>query len=671
MTALFIAQIGTFDFADYVRVGPSDGLDPYGKGWAEPQFADAAFDAGQPLTNVAVGNREMVWPLYLNVRTLYPGDELTPEEELLMEQHIHELVVDMNRALAQPNLQLQWCDAHAPAITYYDVAFARFDPEYNYRQDQFGWKAGTLRVWCNPPYGHTGTHRIVATSAGGSGAARIAMSTGLLGDVPAALQVSVRRGGAEPLAAPGRSIAVAAVPSGVVGLTPAASMTAGANATISSGAAQYVAGDGADQGGYVDVHLSPGTAYAGQRMRVLALAEPGDRSGVRLQALRDSVAIGAAQMATAVGGRSLLDLGAFEVPALDTRATQTVQLKMTQPVGSLLYAGASRGTLSSVYGLLVAPEDRLSVIRDAPGAALGFDDCIAATFAHVAGRYDSLGNGWVSPAEKGAGVGSAIGELTVGSYTQGRLDQRGFCPTSPEVSLRWRGAEWVHRDVGDLTLTLGVQPDATLSNVVHARKDITNSIAARATPRLYVSVDYQHYPQGATLAASGALSIHVFNGSGSILGTAAIPSAAPTAFQPGVLQMVQRGKNIEGRLYSAAGSCVAIATGSFSGIENPGHGMVAISGASGAHSVRILDTEALTVPSAVMSPTDTYVIGSAAYRSHPSHGFSGELPILGAAPEIPVDTAAVVVAIGGHEPGDAPSVNDVTIRAQERFNLAR
>lgn len=677
MTASFIAQLGSFDFADYVRVGASEGLDPYGKGWAEPQFAESAFGAGQALTGVTVGNREMVWPLYLNRNFLLPGDDLTPEETLLLEQHIHELVVDMNRAIAEPNLQLQWCDAHAPAITYYDVAYARFDPEYNHRQDQFGWKAGTLRVWCNPPYGHTGTHRVVATSAGGSAAARIPVASTLQGDVAAALDMSVRRGGVEPLAVPGRTVAFAPVPSGIEGLIPAPSMVAGANATITGGVAEYVPAAGVvDQGGLVDMHVSPGTAYAGRRMRVLAVVEPRARSGLRVQAFHDGRSLGQPMLATAVAGRALLDLGVLEVSPSDTRATQTIGLRMTQPVGSLLYGGATGGVRSGVHAAMVAPEDALTVIRDTPGALAGFDDTRAPSAALLDGRYDSVGNAWsdVSGVYHN-GVSSAVGVLwTAASYVTGGLDQRGIMPTSVEASNRDRAAWLMHRPLDDLTITAGVAPDPSRALRMGVQKDIYDPVRAGATPALFAAFDMQYHPQGPTQTASAMLRLFAFSDNaagGTILATAAIPSAAPSVMTPGVMQLVQRGDSLEGRLYSLSGSCVAVVTGSFPGMRNPGRARVMFSDATGAIAARFTDVEVVGVSSVTMSPTDTYCIASGGYRSHPSHGFSGEVAVVGAAPELPLDTAAVVVAIGGHEPGDAPSVNDVTIRAQERFTLAR
>lgn len=665
MTALFIAQLGSFDFADYVRVGASDGLDPYGKGWAEPQFAESAFGAGRALTGVTVGNREMVWPLYLNRNFLLPGDDLTPEETLLMEQHIHELVVDMNRAIAEPNLQLQWCDAHAPAITYYDVAYARFDPEYNYRQDQFGWKAGTLRVWCNPPYGHTGTHRVVGTTGGGSAAVRIPIASNLSGDVPAALDVSVRRGGAEVLAAPGRSIAVAAVPSGVHGLIPAASMVAGDNATITSGALRYTDSfSGIDAGGRAQVHLAPGSAYAGKRMRVLAVAEPNSRSGLRVQASRDGKALGAAQLATTVGGRALLDLGPLDVPALDTRATQTLDLLMTCPVGSLLYGNAAaNGVLPGVHALMVAPEDSLSLVRDAPGAVVAFDDTRVASPGNITSRRDTYGNEWTDYGNR---------PLIIGSYTDSRLDNRGFTASSPHAIGNAAANVLNHRPLEDMTVSVGISADSVRTVDFDVYKQVAAPLAAGATDTIHVAAALHYCGQGVSSAATGYLTLWgLSDATVSVIGSLALPSLAPIAGAPAVLQLSQRGEDCEARLYAVSGSCVAACSGSFPGIDRPGKTLIDVSPASGAHANRILDVEVTSVPSSLMSPTDTYRVASGAWRSHPSYGFSGEVPVVGAQPQVPVDAAAIVVAVGGHALGDAPSVNDVTIRAQERFNLAR
>jgi hypothetical protein len=667
VTALFIAQIGDFDFADYVRVGPGDGLDPYGQGWQTPQFADAAFGDGQPLSNVSVGNREMVWPLYLNRNFLLPGDNLTPEEELLMAQHIHELVVDMNRALAQPNLQLQWCDSHAQAITYYDVAFARFDPEYNHRQDQFGWKAGTLRVWCSPPWGHTGTYRVVATAAGGSAAARIPIASNLSGDTDAALQVSVRRGGAEPLTVPGRSIAVAAVPSGIEGLIPAASMVAGDGATFASGMLQYTDSfSGIDSGGRAQVHLSPGSAYAGQRMRVLAVAEPNSRSGLEVSAFRDGLVLGAPQLATAVGARALLDLGAFEVSAVDTRATHTLDLLMHAPVGTLRYGlRSANGVVPGLHSLVVAPDDALTVVCDVRGKVAGFDDTMGASPGRITGRRDAFGNEW--------STWLSMYELVAGTYPSGRLDQRGFMATSGAWVGDAAAGKLVHRPLENMTVNVGIQPDSVRTCEFYAYKDLRAPLDVGATDSVFARARLRYNGQGLASAATGFLQLYgEGNGTTMVLGSVALPSLAAISGQPALLQLAQRGEGCEARVYTAGGSCIALCTGAVPGIDRAGYAVVNIYLASGTQDHRILDVEVLdSQASALMSPTDTYIVGSAAYRTHPSVGFSGEVTMLGAAPRLPVDAAAVVVAIGGHEPGDAPSVNAVEVRAQERFGLAR
>ena len=58
-------KIGAQDLSTYLRVSEGEGFDPYDNDWAQPAFSDAAFAEGHPLLNVDVGNRELMWPLYL------------------------------------------------------------------------------------------------------------------------------------------------------------------------------------------------------------------------------------------------------------------------------------------------------------------------------------------------------------------------------------------------------------------------------------------------------------------------------------------------------------------------------------------------------------------------------------------------------------------------------
>lgn len=649
-----IAKIGTFDFTEYVRGQAGDGLDPYGAPFADPQFTESAFGIGQALASTAIGNREQVWPLYLN----------EPDTNAL-----HDLVIDLGRELAQDDLTVEWRAPGADTSTFYTVETARFDPSFDMRKGLYGWLAGTLRVWCNPPYGHTGTYRVVATAAGGSAAARIALPS-LAGDVPAALDLTARRGGSEALAHPGRTLAVGVLPHpSMAGIIPAASMVPGVGATIASGMVQFPA-IYADRNavGRAQVHLSPGSVYAGRRMRVLALAETNSRSGLRVTGVKDGATLGH-QMATAVNARELLDLGAMDIPRADSRATHTVDLLLTGPVGSGVYGDIrSADVAAGLHALMVIPEESLTVVRDRQGALVAFDDTLTPTARILTGRRDNLGNEWqADPAEWQS--------LLVGTFSANRIDNHGITATSP---LAGGGANILaHRPLADFTANVGIAPDGVRWTGYQVKKFIDHGLhQGMAT--------YSHSIVGAELAVFGnglsapsaILYLTVSNASAfqHLASGVIVPSLNAFGRYPAMLQLVQRGDSVSARVYTADGHLAQTISGTHAPAANPGvlrTLMNHLGGSAAPHNSRIVDVEVLSTPSVLMSPTDTYRVGPDAYRSHPSHGYSGEVVPLGADLLAQPGDAAVVVAMGGHELADRPSVNDVTIRAQERFTIAR
>lgn len=170
--ASFIFRLGSLDLSDYVRVGPQDGMDPYGQGWEEPQFSQSAVTEGNGFISLDVRNREMVWPIYLKSTT----------KDLL--HTLKQQVVRESRYGTRP-LRIEWRDDGATTSTFYDVAWARLDEKYNFRLGQKEYADAGLRVWCQPPYGHTASQRIVATQT----ATRAAIATlpvpSIAGDVEA------------------------------------------------------------------------------------------------------------------------------------------------------------------------------------------------------------------------------------------------------------------------------------------------------------------------------------------------------------------------------------------------------------------------------------------------------------------------------------------------------
>lgn len=648
-----IAKIGTFDFTEYVRGQAGDGLDPYGAPFADPQFTESAFGIGQALASTAIGNREQVWPLYLN----------EPDTNAL-----HDLVIELGRELAQDDLTVEWRAPGADTSTFYTAETARFDPSFDMRKGLYGWLAGTLRVWCNPPYGHTGTYRVVATVAGGSAAARIALPS-LAGDVPAALDLTVRRGGSEVLAHPGRTLAVGVLPHpSMAGVIPAASMVPGVGATLASGMVQVPAVfNGPESVGKAQVHLSPGSVYSGKRCRVLALAETNSRSGLRVTGIKDGATLGPAQLATAVGARHLMDLGVMEIPKADARATHTIDVAMSGPIGTGLYGEARAGGAPvGLHALMVVPEESLTIIQDRKGALLAFDDTLTPTGRLLTGRRDNLGNEW-QQAE------TSQPPLLVGTAPFFRNDNHGFTATTPYTVGAAPANRLAHQPSDDLTVQAAMAFDSVrrAEAWVYKHVDLGLNQGAATTQYLKAGV-YVDFRGDGFSAPSVVLQLIGRNASiGNVIATMAVPSVDAFARYPHTLQLVQRGENVAGRLYAVGGDLLGELSMSWPGIGKPGIAEIDLRPGSGAHGHLILDVEVLSTPSVRMSPTDTYRVGPDTYRSHPSHGFSGEVVPLGADIVAQPGDAAVVVAMGGHELADRPSVNDVTIRAQERFTIAR
>lgn len=180
MAQPFTLKLGSVDLSPYVRLAPGEGFDPMdGDGFLNPAFTPAPLGEGQLLGNVSVDDRQMAWPLHLNA---------------LSKDAVHALVASINNEIANnPSLTVEWKDQGASNSTFYDVAFARFDPEYNYRRSALNWESGTLHIWCAPPYGHTGTTRVVATGQTPSGVSPVAIVplASIIGDAPALLRTEI------------------------------------------------------------------------------------------------------------------------------------------------------------------------------------------------------------------------------------------------------------------------------------------------------------------------------------------------------------------------------------------------------------------------------------------------------------------------------------------------
>lgn len=380
-------KIGAVDLSTYARLNPDDGFDPYdASGYLDPQWLDSPIAEGQLLTNVNVSNREMAWPLFLKAAD---------------KQTLHDLVVTINKAIndAAGYPRVEWADAGATNSTYYDTGFARFDPDYSFRRAGKNIVAGVLRIWSRPPYGHTGTERIVGTAAGTGPILRVPIAS-LGGDVGPLPVYSMAAGNAAPWMGD-RVLGVAALPHASYAVDiPAASFVLGGGAALvgASGAHGSQAVTFGSQafdspGRYIIAPLPIPSVYAGRRHRVLALARSDSN-------LHDAVAlyaanpqggrIGATALATAPKADwQLVDLGVWSVPSY---VGASFGLKLIPGKRKVYNAQA----INRVY---ILPEDTTALWVDGQSALSANEDATTGTDnAALVGQTDLLGQTWASVA---------------------------------------------------------------------------------------------------------------------------------------------------------------------------------------------------------------------------------------------------------------------------------
>ncbi len=343
---------GSQDLSQYLRVNDGEGLDPFDSdGFEEPQFTEGPFTEGQTLTNVDIDNRAQVWPLYLNSSS---------------KDQLHLLQQAINRELrygAQP-LRVAWRDAGATQTTFYDVAYARFDPEFSMRKGQRGWLAGTLRVWGQPPYGHTGTERVLGTSTA-TGPQTLALGS-VAGDVDALLNFQV---GIPSRALPSQITLLPPKPlytlvsvmgSSWVPYYPAASILSGAGTlTGASGAmGSQVLRKSISAGGPMDlnIYLSDPAVYDTPARILLEVRSSGTQPVVfDLVGAIDGNVPTVAVPSFLPNGWQVVDLGVM------SRAVAT-------PIGVVIAAHPSYVAAQTVdvAGVFILPEARTAIVVDTP-----------------------------------------------------------------------------------------------------------------------------------------------------------------------------------------------------------------------------------------------------------------------------------------------------------------
>lgn len=386
-----VAQVGgqdALDLSEYLRIAADQGMDTDVGGFLQPQFGDAPLGEGQPLLSVTSQVKEKIYPLALNDAT---AAEMVALQRLLVWQTTQNGPLTLEET------------PDGSGTLYWEVAFARFEPETNVRRAQHGWKLGTLHVHVQP-YASTGTSRLVATAVASGGLTVQTSPVGsLAGDVPALLDITVTTGQATLGLTPGRAVAVAALPHPSYQVFHGASRLtiidqgAGIIADPLAPASLALRGLTASSIGTVGIpfarlHLSPASVYQG-RNRLMAVARALNTPGAALRAFINSQPIGPTGIATALNGYGLVDLGTFDVPTSYPAGTLTLDLEAGL-VGKWWQSDLSLG------GLVMLPEDRSSLIVDGGLLPLAYDDFTqtsVATITDVNGTLDQLGNNWTAP----------------------------------------------------------------------------------------------------------------------------------------------------------------------------------------------------------------------------------------------------------------------------------
>lgn len=397
-----------FDLSEYVRIAADQGLDVDDGDFLAPQFGESPLGEGQPLLAVTAGNKEKVYPLALNDATA--GE-----------------VVGLQRALVwhvtqNGPLRLEEEQEGGDGSVWWDVSFARFEPETNVRRAARGWRMGVLRVWVSP-YATTGTSRLIATAARTAPWVQTGPIGSLAGDAPALLDLAIRVG-----AIATSSWNTPAINDGRIGgFCVLPNTDYDALHIVASGARDEIeildqAGvataflDGLGNFGGVGLcvpgssinplarwHLSPASAYRG-RSRVFAIARSDVAPGIALHAAgHDGRSLGPTGIASAPGaGITLVDLGVLDVPDTFGAGTYSVtlsggQLPATGYHGPHTATWASPGLTALVLGgFILMPEDQSIVIAHTdrrPVALTGFDPTASGP---LIGTVDQLGNTWAT-----------------------------------------------------------------------------------------------------------------------------------------------------------------------------------------------------------------------------------------------------------------------------------
>lgn len=334
---------------------------------------------------------------------------------------LHALINSINREIQAPTsspLRVEWKDQGATNSTFYDVTYARFDPNFNYRRGANSWLAGTLRIFCAPPYGHTGTERVIATAAGTQPnltAPLIGVASPLVGDVSAQTRITVTMSGSQAPGPRGRGVIVAPVSaSGYQAFIPAASLTElypsagifGASGAPASQAIYRQSLAGALHNPPLAVAGLGATMYAGRRRVIAAVMPAICGPGMTVWAADPAGrAIGPTGAVYSNDGWQMVDLGVISVGTVNPTTAVTLYSGAIYKTGADLGqymrpmpSGAAASSAFAIAGIYVMPEDTMVSVIDQsrPVARSFFGASGAATALYPSSFVGDLGETWKS-----------------------------------------------------------------------------------------------------------------------------------------------------------------------------------------------------------------------------------------------------------------------------------
>lgn len=355
-----------------------------------------------------------------------------------------------------------WRDEGLSDITSYDIQFARFEAEYNYRRTQKYIQSGIIRIFAKP-FGHTGTMRGGIGSAVGTGVTvSVPLGTQIMGDQLSDLEVLVRS--ASQVGAPKHPAYVqgySIVPSGYAYDIPAASMTlftgGGTYGSPSLGAASGGAGSqaiyfGSSQSALADpdaffrlaqVNLSPASMYAG-RNRVLGVVSMRQYPGPDFRAylVNTGNPLGPPVCATvhADRGWGLVDFGTFN-PVSNRQATISLRIEANLQGAERSGAGQQRTNNIIVSRelelnrILVLPENSTVLTVNSKRALVGYDSFDDHGLSSLNSVVDRLGNSYSTPVNATAGLINAAAGVSPTTSANGW--QRGDAQVLTPTYINW------------------------------------------------------------------------------------------------------------------------------------------------------------------------------------------------------------------------------------------